>query len=480
MTAITMLRIGVRLAKQGDWQLAEAAFCRAIQLNPNYAKAYNNLGLLLQKTNRLDKAEACLLRAVELAPASPNIYNNLGLVFIDSGRRDKAEACLRQAIDLNPNIPEFHNNLGLVLEDKNCPREAETAYRTAISLKPDYPDAHYNLGNLCKNTKRLDEAEREYLHALTVRPGFDTARFALSTLYLLQGQFEKGWESYHNLRVKKSRQLDIPRWQGEDVTGRRILLFHEQGLGDTIQFVRYAQMVSTLASDTVLWVQKPLQRLLANSYTALTVHSGEEIPAGPYDFACPLPALPMVCRSSENTIPQMTPYIHVPAGIFRNWEIALHNLCGNTYRIGVVWAGNPKHHNDRNRSIPYDVFRGLFAVGQVCWVSLQLGSRAEDLVKSDKVADLSQDLSDFAETAGVIANLDLIITVDSAVAHLAGAMGKETWVLLPFAPDWRWQLDRNDSPWYPSVRLFRQDEPGNWQKVVQKVTTALDAKVRPL
>lgn len=478
MMATMLLNLGVSLANKGDLQQAEAAFCQAIRLNPNYAKAYNNLGLILQKTNRFDKAEACLLRAIELAPDSPDTYNNLSLVFMDTARLDEAEACLRQAIKLNPNVPEIHNNLGLVLVDQNRLQEAETAYRRAIRLKPDYPDAHYNLGNLFKNTKRLDEAEREYRYALKLRPGFDTALFALSTLYLLKGQFEKGWENYNKLRMKKHRQPDICRWRGEDLTGRRILLFHEQGFGDTIQFARYVQKVSELASETVLWVQKPLQRLMASSYTALTVHTGKELPAEPYDFACPLPDLPMIFNSSEKTIPKIIPYIDVSTDISQTWKNTLNNMCGNGYRIGIVWAGNPKHHNDRNRSIPYAVFRDLFDISNVIWVSLQVGSRAEDLAKtSDKVLDLSQSLSDFAETAGAIANLDLIITVDSAVAHLAGAMGKETWVLLPFAPDWRWQLDRKDSPWYPTMRLFRQNKAGNWQEVLKKVKTALQKKL---
>lgn len=477
LEAITYLNMGVELAQQGDLEDAVVAFCRAIQLDPHYAQAYSNLGLMLMDTNRLQEAEACLYRAIELKPDYAAAYNNLGLVLMNANRLGEAESCFRQALELDPNCPEVYNNLGLVLEDTTRLKEAEALFRRAIEQKPNYAEAHYNLGNFLKAVKRLDEAEKCLLRASELRPDYQQAHFALASLYLLRGQYEQGWEKYDKLRLKKSKNRlpEFCRWQGEDLTDRKILLFHEQGFGDTIQFVRYVKKVAELAHETILWVQKPLTSLMAASYTDVKVHTGECPPTEQFDFACPLPSLPMIFNSSEKTIPRLVPYIHAVREISAAWRRTLVKADnGIKYRVGVVWAGNPKHHNDRNRSVPFAIFRELFAITEINWVSLQVGVRAEDLKGTpDSILDLSQDLVDFSQTAGVMDNLDLVITVDSAVAHLAGAMGKETWLLLPVSPDWRWQLEREDSPWYPTMRLFRQLKMGEWSEVLARAKVVL-------
>ena len=322
MTAAMYLNYGIQLANKGDFQQAAEAFCHAIQLNPKYSNAYNNLGLVLQNMNRLEEAEACLRRALELNPNYPHAYNNLGLVLIDTNRLEEAEACLRRAIELNPDFPELYNNLGLVLEDTTRVVEAETSYRRAIFLNPKYSEAHYNLGRLFKDMQRLAEAEAAFRQSIELCPGYPAAEFALSVLYLLQGEFTKGWEKYDKFRMKRSgrRQGEIPCWRGEDLTGRRILLFYEQGFGDTLQFVRYAQKVAAAAAHTVLWVQKPLEGVIAASYNTLTVHVGEGRPREQYDFACPLPSLPMVFNTTLQTIPQLVPYLQNSARSFSNLE----------------------------------------------------------------------------------------------------------------------------------------------------------------
>jgi tetratricopeptide (TPR) repeat protein len=478
------LNYGIRQANKGEFQQAAQAFCQAIQLNPKYSNAYNNLGLVLHKMNRLEEAKACLCRAIELKPNYPYAYNNLSLILIDTNRLEEAEACLRRAIELDPNFSELYNNLGLVLEDTTRIAEAEKSYRRAIFLNPKYAEAHYNLGRLFKSTRRLAEAEIFYHRALKLHPGYSAAEFALAVLYLLQGDFTKVWEKYDKFRTKKSkrRQGEIPCWQGEDLTGCSILLFHEQGFGDTVQFVRYVQKVAEAASQTVLWIQKPLAVLLAASYHTLTIHVGEDRPREHYDFACPLPRLPMVFNTALQTIPQIVPYLQSVPEVSAAWRKTFEAMdSGKRYRGGVVWAGNPRHINDRSRSIPFALFRKLFDSSEINWVSLQVGERASDAAEAPcNVVDLSPKLVDFSQTAGAIANLDLVITVDSAVAHLAGAMGKKTWVLLPFVPDWRWQLEREDSPWYPTVRLFRQSKLGDWPEVLIRVKEAIEKEINEL
>lgn len=477
MTASQCLHYGIQLTMRGELQQAVVAFCRAIQIDPNYSRAYNNLGLVLQRMNKLEEAEIFLRRAIDLAPQDSYSYNNLGLVFFDSHRLADAEVCLRQAIKLNPRCPEVYNNLGLILEDAAHFDEAENLYRHAIQLNSKYVEAYYNLGNFYKTVKRLAEAESCLKQALELQPDYSDAAFSLATLYLLQGKYEQGWRSYDALRVKKNknRTAGICRWQGEKLTGLRILLFYEQGFGDTIQYVRYAEKIAQLASEIVLWVQSPLQSLLASSYPTLTVYSGESIPPGCYDFACPLPSLPMILNTLATSIPQNVPYMKPDCGLVTKWKCRLNGIDGGLLkRIGIVWAGNPQHHNDRNRSIPISVISSLFAVKTVNWISLQVGSHAADLETTDHdVRDFSSDLVDFSQTASLIANLDLVITVDSAVAHLSGAMGKKTWLLLPFAPDWRWQLEREDSLWYPTLRLFRQRRVGDWREVIENVKFVL-------
>jgi Flp pilus assembly protein TadD len=295
MLAKMLLNMGVKLAGRGNFPEAEKTFRQAIKLEPNYAQAYNNLGLMLYRQRRLSEAEVYLERAIALN-RDPDAYNNLALVFMDTNRLDKAEACLHQAVKAKPKAPEIYNNLGLVLEDAQRLKEAENAYRQAIKLNPDYVEAHYNLGNFLKKTHRLGNAENAYLHALKLCPGFESARFALAALYLLRGQFAKGWKNYNELRMKEKsrRQGNIPLWQGEDLTGKSILLFHEQGFGDTLQFVRYAHMTADLAAKTVLWVQKPFESLMLTSYPQLIIHTGELSPDIPFDFACSPPILPML------------------------------------------------------------------------------------------------------------------------------------------------------------------------------------------
>jgi Flp pilus assembly protein TadD len=471
------LDLGIKLIMQGDLENAITAFCTAITLNPNYSPAYNNLGLVFKNTNRPHEAESCFCRAIELNPNDSYAYNNLGLVLMGLGNLQKAEECFHRAIKLNPYDPAIYNNLGTVLEETYHFTEAELAYRRAIKLNPNYPEAHNNLGTLLRVTKHFQEAKEQLCQAVKLRSNYSEAECSLANLYLLQGEFGNGWKMYEKSRPKRYeyRKLEIPHWHGEDLTECSILLCWEYGFGDTIQFVRYAQQIEKLAAKTTLWVQKPLERLLTAAHPHLEIYAGECLPQGKYDYVCSLLSLPVIFNTCNETIPQAVPYIPASRTASVSWREILGKIdTRNVYRAGVVWAGHPKHLNNQKRSIPFDVFRSLFDVSQVSWVSLQVGLREKDLEGTPyNVINFSKDLVDFMETAGLIEALDLVITVDSAVAHLAGSMGKKTWILLPFDPDWRWQLDRADSPWYPTVKIFRQRKLGDWQEVMERVKKAI-------
>jgi len=463
---------------------AAKSLYRAIAINPKYTAAYFNLGVVQAEMKHLDEAVDAFSRAIELNPLYHEAYNNLGAVLRHTGRLGEAETILRRAIELRPEYPKSYNNLGLVLKDNHRLKEAETCLRHSINLNPNDPETHNNLALVLKDTGCLADAEISLQRAIELRPGFVEAEFALGFLYLLQEKYEKGWQKYVAWRAyDESRfkrydafQSKCLNWQGEDLTGRKILLFSDQGFGDAIQFIRYAPLVANVAGQTGIWVQKPLQRLMAAAMNGFELQTDESIAVGQYDFSCPMSSLPYIFNTSKETIPQAIPYIRPADENLSAWSERLDNLDGGQrYRVGVVWAGNPNHENERNRSIDFDVFNTLFDNKQVSWVSLQVGKRAEDLCGMPfPVIDISRDLVDFAETAAVIEKLDLVITVDSAVAHLAGAMGKLTWLLLPFNPDWRWQLKREDSPWYLNMRLFRQRGGGRWPEVLLRVKNALE------
>lgn len=476
VTAKQHFDFGVYLVSTGDLEHSIVAFCKAIELNPEYSEAYNNLGLIFLQKEQLPEAEAFFQRALELEPEDFHIYHNIGLLFLEKKQYTDAKYYFEQSIQLYPDSAEGYNHLGIAFEGLTEEEKAEDAYRKASKLNPSYAEAYYNLGDLLKTKQRLPEAEAFYQEALRLKPNFQQAQFALSSLYLLQGRFEEGWSQYDELRMQSlsKKPEAIPAWQGEDLGGHSILLFYEQGFGDTIQFIRYVKEVAEQGVETTIWIQRPLAALIHHAFPQVKIYCSKTAPVESYDFACSIPSLPKLFKASERNI-SGKPYLKPSFQWSAQWKSKLREkLSSQEQRIGLVWAGNPKHHNDHNRSIPLNLFQELLALPQITWISLQVGERAQEAQQfSQQLFDFSAELTDFAQTSGLIDNLDLVISVDSAVAHLAGAMGKRTWLLLPFDPDWRWQLDRCNSPWYDSIRLFRQTSKGNWQEVIQKVKDEL-------
>ncbi|MEA2916540.1 MAG: hypothetical protein QOJ15_8621 [Bradyrhizobium sp.] len=451
-------------------------FEKAIAIKPGHADAHYNLGMALQMLNRFAEAAECYRRALALRANYVDAYNNLGNVLQVLNRPQDAIACFESVLAIRPDHADAHSNRGNALAALDRYEEAVASYDRALAIRPDHADAHNNLGLVLRDINRHQEAIACFENAQAIKPDHVDAQLNEALVRLALGDFDAGWRKYEARRLANSNRKPAPRrplWLGHgDLSGKTILLHGEQGLGDTLQFLRYVPLVAEQGARVILAVQRPLARLVT-SFTGVSVLrvQGDAIP--PFDCYCPLPSLPLAFATTLDTIPATVPYLHVETEDCQRWKNRL--AAGPGPKVGLVWAGNPAHKNDRRRSIAMHSIAALFDHPGVRWFSLQSGERAGDLamLNCDRVADLSSELADFAETAAAIANLDLVITVDTATAHLAGALGKPVWVLLPFSADWRWLLDRNDSPWYPTARLYRQAAPGDWAGVVKQVDNAL-------
>jgi Flp pilus assembly protein TadD len=471
--------LGIGLSATGRLKEAIAAYRQAIFLKPDYPEAYCNLGNVLKDKGQLDDAIAAFRQAIVLKPAAAEAHSNLGNALRHTGQLGEAIAACRRAIALNPQYPEAHNNLGVALRGEGELDEAVAACRQAIALKPNYPEAHNNLGIALREKGQLDEAIAACRKAIALKPDLPEAHYNLALTLLLRGDLLAGWAEYE-WRWKcedfpsPRRNFVQPQWNGSDSTDRIVLLHVEQGLGDAIQFIRYVPMLAERASTVVVVCQPELQRLLQFSFPdAQFITPSEPLP--PFDFYCPALSLPSAFGTTLQTIPNSVPYLQTNSGEIERWRERLAGK-GTGFKVGLAWAGSSKHANDRNRSLSLSFLSPLAQIPNVNFYSLQKGdaaTQARNPSDAMKLVDWTEELKDFADTAALIANLDLVITVDTAVAHLAGAMGKPVWVLLPFVPDWRWMMDREDSPWYPTMRLFRQKVAGQWDEVITRVADSL-------
>jgi tetratricopeptide (TPR) repeat protein len=457
---------------------ALASYDRALAVKADYPEAHNNRGLTLQALKRLDEALASYDQSLALNPKNAKAFNNRGLALHELRRFDEALASYDKAIAINPGFAEAFNNRGITLYELKRFEEALARYEQALALKPDYADAFNNRGNTLHELMRLDEALASYDQALALKPDNAEAHWNEALVRLLIGDFERGWPKYE-WRWKKEtftsprHNFSQPLWLGaEAIDGKTILLHCEQGFGDTIQFCRYAPLVAARGARVIVEVEKPLQELMASLAGATQVISrGSALPD--FDLHCPLLSLPMALGTRLETVPSVTPYLRAPAQALKNWEARLGPK--SRPRIGLAWSGSPKHKNDQNRSISLRSLLPLLDT-DATFVSLQKDVRSDDaavLKERNDILDFSDALKDFSDTAALISQLDLVISVDTSVAHLAGALAKPVWVLLPYIPDWRWLLDRDDNPWYPTARLFRQDNTREWESVIVRVHEAL-------
>jgi tetratricopeptide (TPR) repeat protein len=449
---------------------AIAGFDRAIALKPDYAEAYNNRGLVLQDLKRFDDALASFEKALALQPDNARLHNNRGTALHDAGRLDEALASYDHAIVLKSDYAEAYYNRGVAMQDLQRLDEALAAFDAAIALKPDYAAAHNNRGVVLQDFKRLGEAAAAFEKTIALSGSLTDAHVNLGYCLLLMGRFSEGWPLHE--RRKKAAAFWQPLWLGEeDVAGKTVFVHFEQGLGDTIQFCRYAKLLAQRGAKVVMSVQNPLHSLLEQMSPDIAIVRNDRLPAA-FDYHCPLLSLPLAFGTTLKTIPSEA-YIFADEQRSKAWEARLPPR--TKPRIGLVWAGNAQQKNDRNRSAGLPALAPLLSA-DAQWISLQKELRAGDadlLGSLPQIARYGEKLGDFSDTAALLDRLDLIVTVDTSVAHLAGAMGKPVWILLAFNADWRYLADRDDCPWYPSARLFRQDKLGAWDNVVARLGAAL-------
>jgi tetratricopeptide (TPR) repeat protein len=475
---------GNALRLLGRREAALASYDRAVALKPEYADAYYNRGALLEEMDRFDDAVAAYEMALAINPAFPQAWNNLGNALLAVRRYEEALAAFDRAIALVPRYAEALTNRGNVLRDLQRYDEALASHERALALKPGLVEAFNNRGSVFHAMRRFDEAKRDYHHTLRLSPGHIEARASLGMTHLLLGEWEEGWEHYE-LRFRKrhnaARRPDNPasEWVGECLAGRRLLLYGEQGFGDMIQFVRFVPLMRKLGATITVMVPRRLHRLLA------TIEGEAEFvdavsPDMKFDFQIALMSLPRALGIRADSVPAQPSYLRADA---RRSEIWRARLGDSGFRVGIAWQGNPA--GDNGRSIPLKAFAPLGAVEHVRLISLQknfgteqLDAKPADMIVETPGFEFDDGADAFIDTAAMMANLDLIITSDTSIAHLAGALGRPVWIVLKDVPDWRWLLDRNDCPWYPTARLFRQARPGDWAGAMAEIAAALREAVR--
>ena len=462
----------------------EALVCyeRALQHGPQDLVMLCEKGVTLQMLGRAAQAVEVFSAALAIDSTCLAAHINMGNALQDQGNFPAAVGAYQAALALDPDNAAAINSLGSAYEAQGKSDLAEQCYRRVLAGDPQHLDAWLNLGGILQAEMKLTEAMQCFDNAIAIDPAYADAQWNKAVISLLQGDFPNGWRA-HETRWTRSnadsmRWSDKPLWLGEEnLRGKTLLVHAEQGLGDTMQFVRYVGELATLGCDVLLEVQAPMLALARASYPQLQVFAmGDNLP--PSDFQIPLMSLPLACRTTIDTVPAATPYLNAPAERVEYWARHLPIGAPGAKKIGLVWSGNPAHSNDRNRSISLELLLPACTARGCQLYSLQKDPRPEDLAllgQTSAIIDLEPCLTDYVETAAIIANLDLVITVDTSVAHLAGAMNKPVWVLLPFLPDYRWLLDRRDSPWYPSARLYRQQAAGDWRAVMQAVSKELSS-----
>ena len=469
--------LGVLANQTGHHQAAARLIDRAIALNDDAARYHNSLGDALRGMKRESEAKQSYRRAIDRDPALAIAHYGLGALEYDHNDFADAAERFRAAISLAPDFADAHAKLGDSLFQMGRTQNAVDRYRRALELNPRHAAAHSNLGLALHDLGLLDEGIAYCERAIALRPGFADAHNILGLALMLKGDFAAGLPHHEwrwragGLQIGQSRFFQ-PAWRGEPLNGRRILLHAEQGAGDTLQFMRYAPLLAERGGRVVLEVQPELKRLaMSVKGVEEVIGHGERIPA--FERHCPLLSLPLAFGTTVASIPGGVPYLTAPEPLLADWRARLAASSGP--RIGLVWAGRPEHRRDRDRSIALTALAPLAATGAT-FFSLQKGpaaAQAKDPPPGMVLHDLGDALGDFADTAAAMSALDLVISVDTSTAHLAGVIGKPVWLLLPRTPDWRWLLDREDSPWYPTARLFRQTTYGSWPAVIERVAAEL-------
>lgn len=479
---------GIALAGLQRFEEAIEEYQRAIQLDPVGTGAFTNLGVAYAALRQFDLAFASYEKALELSPNDAAIYTNLGAAYADLRQFDQALAAYKNALRLNPESSETYNNLGKVYMEQQDFVRAREAYEKALVLDPTCPDPYINLGLVYANQRQFDQAFAFYQQALQIDPNNTNAKLNQSFGLLALGDYQTGWRAYesrNDLR-RRPRVFSKPLWLGqEDISNATILVHAEQGLGDTLQFCRYVDLLAQRCRQVFLLVQKPLARIcqtLASKPIVLT--DDDALPE--FDVHCPLMSLPLAFGTTVATIPASVPYLHSDSEKVAYWRSKLESCSG--LRVGLVWNGGFRPDQpelwglNARRNIPLAKLQGL-SIPRVEFFSLQKGKEAEaelhELHKNGwdrpNIVDYVSELVDYTDTAALIENLDLVISVDTSVVHLAGALGKPVWILNRYDSCWRWFVDKTDSPWYPTAKIYNQPAMGDWDSVIVKVAADLEA-----
>jgi len=505
--------LGSALQRQGKLHEAATCYQRAIQLQPNHVRALNNLGGICNLEGSLSDAETYYRRALAIEPTSSGLYFNLGNVNQALGRPERAIECFRQAVKcdpenidalsnlgsmlqrqrqldesldcleravrLRPQLAIAHCNLGVTYQDLARLEEAQRAFERAVELEPKHVEFIYNLGTVLRDRGDVAGAIARFDEALRIEPSHGQALCARGTALLSRGDFLSGWADYeHRVRCPQYDTLTFPQplWDGSPLADRVLLIHCEQGLGDTIQFIRYANMVAEQGGQPIIAIQPALLPLLEQSSFANLVSKAGTLP--PFDVHVPLMSLPHIFRTEIDTVPNDVPYLSADPMRVARWRDELAKYPG--VKVGIAWQGRPDYRADRLRSFPLTTFAPLAKVPGVRLFSLQKGTGSEQVAALDgafEVIDLASSLDKeggaFMDTAAAMQHLDVVIAPDTALVHLAGALGVRVWLPMSHTPDWRWMFDRHDSPWYPTMQIFRQTTLGNWSDVIERMAKEL-------
>jgi tetratricopeptide (TPR) repeat protein len=457
---------------------------KVVALSPGDVEAHYNLGVTLQDIGRLDEAEVSYRQALQINPDYADAHCNLGNILKNLGRLDEAEASYRQALQIKPDLADAHSNLGLTLRDMGRMNEAEESFRRALQINPDIAERHSNLGITLRDVGRVDDAEASLRRALEIKPDLAELHYNLAFTLLLSGRFSEGWHEYeYRWEGSSPKQLrpttSLPQWIGQTpLPNDRLLIFTEQGMGDKLQFSRYLLLVKNrFANGVSVVVDRPLLALFRRSFRDVDFLDVVPADQSAWQWQCPLLSLPLAFDTTLATIPRHVPYLIPDPTRVNYWKskIAALDLPASTHKIGVVWKAGKIMKIAYLKGFPLEHLAPLLNQPGCTWFSLQKEPDPDRMpwVSSSKLLDWTDEFSDFDETAALLVNLDLIISVDTSVAHLAGGLGRPTWLLNRHASDWRWMRDREESPWYPTMRIFTQKKAGDWDEVVSRVSAAL-------
>jgi len=471
--------LGVLAHQRRENDLAVELLEKAIAINQNVPQFHNNLGIALKALGKFEEAVTACEKAVALEPGYAQAFKNLGNALLSCGKSEKAVQAYRKVIALKPGCAEAYNDLAIVLAKQGNYDEAMANSARAIEIKPDYAHPYNTMASTCHMRGEFDKAIENCRKALQLKPDCPEAHNNLGMTLLLKGQFEQGWAEYAWRRlagdVDHVNRLENPGWDGCCFKGKTLLIHCEQGMGDNIQFVRYLPMVKQRGGTVVFTAGSPLADLLrtVDGIDIILEAASDRLRNMKFDYCVSVLDLPGIFGTTAETIPAKVPYIFAEPEKVRFWR---SKVDGDKFKVGIAWAGSQVHDNDRNRSCLLRDFLPLSGIEGVAVYGLQKGPatrQIEELAGDITVTNFGEQFKDFTDTAAAVENMDLIISVDTAVLHLAGAMGKPAWGLLPFVPDWRWMLDRADSPWYPTIRLFRQSQWGDWADVFGRVAGQL-------